>query len=520
MDSPPPVEPRLRRHFSVLVYPFRHALTGRRLAKRLHELDRDWQPWWGRLGEQAVAEALDDTFFFLPYVRTLLFPEVGGRSPATLRSLTLDTLTSEVPEEAVLRLTCTPDRLRSLQSLQLDFERLDDAGKVIDRFSAPFDIGWIDLLLFPHQIGFLLLKVQLAEDQPPVQRLNDFLYFIRLVQPPAVGWQLATWRARDSDAVRWHSRDLVDFLLQGLTEMRGPRPATLKNWLGDPSATAPEHRFTATPFGQVSGQVFHLYTYACLAGSGPPSEGAAAGAPLATPGERILYELATCTQSTHPDFAPHRSYLRRLWRRNRAAFWANWQGLVLHDNAVFLGMRESRFLLGALPHNVEADYLPMYLYALFQKTWLSVMFGDMVQARPRTWWQKLRSLWDVSAARRLMDHFILFQNRFWFVEVTRKPLPVELYRLFQHGLGVEPLYRELAEQVHDLETYYEQRLSRRVSRITALALLLGWSASVPVHLFGYHLVEQGLWPQAALVWLAFLGALAVLWVVWTVTSRD
>jgi hypothetical protein len=167
MNPVPASQLSLRHPFTVLAYPFRHALTGSRRSEQLQQLQGRWKPWWGRLngpGEREVA--LDDTFFFLPYVRELLFPEVGGRTAAELATLTLADL-ADVPDDAVLRLTRDGDLDRALQ---LDFElRRADGG--VDSFHAPFDLCWIDAVLFPQQVGFLLLKVRLTEE-PTVARLS------------------------------------------------------------------------------------------------------------------------------------------------------------------------------------------------------------------------------------------------------------------------------------------------------------------------------------------------------------
>jgi len=239
----------------------------------------------------------------------------------------------------------------------------------------------------------------------------------------------------------------------------------------------------------------------------------AAAGPLAGPGRRVLYELATCTDTGRPDSVPHPRFVREVWDRYLVAMWDNWEGLVLHDHVVFLGRWESKFTTGALPSNVEQDYFPLYLFALFQKLWLSGMFGELI--RPR-----LRKRANVGAARRLWDAFLLFQNRYWFVELTRRPLPVQLYRLYQQGLGVTPLYEELAEQVRDLERYHEQKAARQISRLLVSVQLVALPVTALAHLFGFALIERGLW----LLGLGVLGVLYTilfgLWWLWNSTSRD
>src|SRR5205807_2548873 len=135
---------------------------------------------------------------------------------------------------------------------------------------------------------------------------------------------------------------------------------TLGEFVSRLGTTSPPTRYTATQDGQVYGQVFHLFTYACLADA-PAAEAEGDRSPngpdlFASPVQRALYELATCTDTGDPNYRPHPAYLSRLWDRGLVALWDNWQALALHDNVVFLGVRDTRFLATDFPHNVENDY--------------------------------------------------------------------------------------------------------------------------------------------------------------------
>ncbi len=517
------MEAAVARHFTILVYPFRHATGGKGRPERLARLRGRWRPWWQRLDAGALPAAIDDTYFFLPYIRELLFPEAAHKPPGTpsaeeatrLANLTLDDLAREVDPDAVLRMTCAAECREQLRRASLEFERRDEAGKVVERFRAPFEVCWGDVALFPHGIGYLLLKVELREEAPAVGRLNTFRSLLRAVHAPTLGWQMASWRLpRPEGELICTARDLVDFLLQGLTAVPDRGLGTLDKWLLDLAAYPSAPRDSATPFGHVFGQSFHLFTYACLAGSAPAVEGRPAdGRLFASASEQALYELATCTDTARRSYAPHRRFVEGLWERNLAAFWENWQALVLHDNVVFLGLGADGFTVGALPHNVESDYFPLYLYALFQKTWLSVKFGELV--RPQV--QLGRNL---KAARQLWDDFLLFQNHYWFAEVTRKPLATELYRRFRQGLGVEPLYRELAEQARDLQQYHEGKSQRRRHRLQVSAYFVYVPLAAMAALFGMRLIRENLWLTALVMVAAMYALVAGLWYLWNRFDRE
>lgn len=74
---------QLESHFFLLIYSFHHTVGGNDRSQRLAQLNDRWQPWWRRLfgdrGDSAfpLQRALDDTYFFLPSIREMLFPEIA-----------------------------------------------------------------------------------------------------------------------------------------------------------------------------------------------------------------------------------------------------------------------------------------------------------------------------------------------------------------------------------------------------------------------------------------------------------
>src|SRR5207253_10152890 len=132
-------------------------------------------------------------YFFLPYVRELLFPETtrlpGTEAPGQVAHAdwalkeTLPQSGAQVPATAVLRLTYDPARLAALRPARLFLDAKDPA----DHFAAPFEVEWVDAVLFPQNMGFLALKLRLLEERPTVERRNDFLSHVRLIHPPMLG---------------------------------------------------------------------------------------------------------------------------------------------------------------------------------------------------------------------------------------------------------------------------------------------------------------------------------------------
>src|SRR4051794_17239677 len=81
-DAP---DPTLADHCTFAVYPFFHSWADAGWCACLDRVGARWAPWWDRLREDGeVRDGVDATFYFLPYVRSLLFPETDllDREPA------------------------------------------------------------------------------------------------------------------------------------------------------------------------------------------------------------------------------------------------------------------------------------------------------------------------------------------------------------------------------------------------------------------------------------------------------
>jgi hypothetical protein len=499
--------------YTILVYPFRHALSGPDRVRRLELLDGLWRPWLYRMDEPARAAALDDTYFFLPYVRELLFPETtrlpGTDAPGQAAhadwavSESLPQFGAQVHETAVLRLTYDPARLAALRPMRLSLDDKAPAGP----FDAPFDVEWVDAVLFPQEMGFLALKVRLLEEPAPVGRWNDFLHHLRLIHPPRLAWRLASWRLADGRSA-CSGRDVVDFFLQGLTHGDQFRPS-LDEFLPYVRRAADRARYTGTPLGQVYGGVFHLFTYGCLEGgaAAPPAGPDPAPDLFPSATRRALYELATCTPTEDPDYVPHRAAVEALWCDNLIVLWDNWQGLALRDNVVFLGAGGRDFARHALPQNVESDYFHLYLVVLFQRMRMSVIFGDLARKE-----EDLGA--NLREVRRLWDQFVTFQNLYWYHEVTRKPQGGALYRRFQQGLEVLPLYEEAMEHSRELKAYYEGKAQRRTSSLLFFLTIIGIPVQTVVAAGAKYLFDNQIWWAYGLGLAALPAVLYGLWRVW------
>lgn len=369
--------------YTLLIYPFTHDLVETGRVERLRALAPRWRSWWNRLDPAGMTRALDDTYFFLPYVRELLFPETGslGLAEVVRQQSQLDELTSRsaaslaarVASDGVLHLTLDPAELAPLRDLQIALTRSGVPGQP-QCSSVAATCGWIDLYLFPQRVGFLVLKLELTTTPATIDQQLTLLELARPVFSPSIGRPLPSWQLL-ADATELTGRDLVDYLLQGLTAV-SPRllahtPAAFAARL-----RAGEHvpRYSLTGDGQVYGESFRLYSFVCLdlPATYPITP------PFATPQQQLLYELANGRRATPgTPFEPHPEGLQATLTDHRIALWANWEALALPDRVCFLAHRSDDFNRYVLAHNVEADYFQLYLLALYQKLRLSLLAGEL-----------------------------------------------------------------------------------------------------------------------------------------------
>jgi hypothetical protein len=463
--SPTDGDPELLNHYTVVVYPFRHELTGRARLARLDALGPRWAPWSTRLADDDLAAALEATTFFLPYIRSLLYPEVHRLQEETLcddyprwvRLLRewsaegLGAFCAGLPCSGVLRLTGRPGLLRDLASFTLVPAHRPRANP--EPAEVPARLDWLDALLFPCGVGFLLLKVRLAGGGPRLADLVRLNHALRLVPPTTVSAPPALLRFAGGQ--EFTVAGLMNFLTQGLVapwdvpeEERGLVPAA------PPACRRP---YTDTEAGRLYGEHCHLLSYAAVGLAAGTAELPAGPFPSAA--DRILFEYATCIglgeSVRDPMWVPSAEQAARLCRDNRVSLWRCWTGMVLKEAFVFLGTEDLPFTRRYLPRYVENDYLPLYLYVLYQKFQLFTFSTDLMH-------EVARSAGRLRRARALLQRFVTFRSQYWFNEVTRKPQGGDLYRTLQQGLEVPRLYELVTSSVKEVKEYYEGVWARQV----------------------------------------------------------
>lgn len=505
----------------VLILPFEHRLGGDERSEALRLLGETWRPWWRRLATDQLRDALDNGCYFLPHVRELLFPEAAMvEAPSMDRQLRavdelledgldLEELAAKVPSDAVLHLALNRANLAELRSLRVRAPaRVGSSGELPER-AWEIELGWVDVLAWPQGVGFLLLSVQPRDDRIPLDDWRSFLEQIRLVHPPTPSWVMPRWETKEGLA--FEARDLVDYLLEGWTEGgHGAVWSSLGEFL-DHRAEAGCTGYSTGRFGQVYGAAFRLFCYGVAVEEERPADNASDL--FDSPMEEALYQLGTGYSTATDTGLPHPRRVREMREKDLVALWDNWQAMVSGHRVVFLGTRSTKFTRQVLPQNILGQYLYLYLLTLFQKVRLSLLSGEI-----------LRRGWDIAhhrrEARRLWEDFSRFRNLYWYSEMTLSPQGKELFRAFQRGLDLPPLYEEMKEEVRETHRYYQGYYERRFNRLLNVLTFVGLPASLWVSLFAGALIGEpqeqltGSWAVAGWTAIGLYLVVLLTWLYW------
>lgn len=553
------------RHFVILTYAFNHCFVFSKQGEhQLANLDTFWDLWWNRFEGKNINQAVDDTYFFLPHVRSLLFPEVTNTPKSTDWQAWLSKITHEDIEQKVSPTSCL-HLTRKLETFDQKFHL--EMNSQYEQFQCEIQIHWVDVWLFPQSAGFLTLKVELVTDSQDssfpsplkIKDLTNVLYHLRLVQPPNITWTMLRWRSRGTPTLDFTSQDLVDYLLQGLTKVSASIDYhTIGQYvLALQQNSVP--RYSTTDIGMAYGQSFRLFMYACLDETSapmaksavyaeeqaessseaqharseanpevhhdePPSQMELLVKQLLTKMEsqslfedvaqQSLYEMATCTDTSLTNYKPHANGVKKLFDQGYIAIWDNWQAMALHDNTVFLATIPNGFTRFALPHNIEGDYFQLYMLCLYQKVRLNWFSGELIR-RHVNLYKNLRE------ARNLWEDFIHFRNNIWFGDVTFRPQGYELYRSFQRGLGSKDLYETVSCDIRELQDHYETKAERRIGDLLNVLTLVGLPIGILAEVYGDHLLNVEEWPGflvvAGIILIVWIGG----WIAWRRrTARD
>jgi hypothetical protein len=477
--------PPLQNANSTLIYPFEHDLdrpahrkeSGRWRARMGH-LSHRWRPWWARKrsdGHEAgsLERALDDTFFFLPYVRTMLFPETE-LCETEIRERVSDPLNEwaeGLGPGGVQRMTLLPEAH--------PFGTFEISQTVPDgNVSASGQLDWIDCVLFPQRVGFVLLRI--SQQKATLDSFGLLLYLCRMVHPPNLNFARPVWKATPTSGkeISFTTREICDFLVEGMVKSEPGSGEALKTRFEEELVKGGERptSYSFTAPGQTYGATMRGFSTCTL----PQKE---AGWPaqtakeeelprrfFETPGEWIAYEWLSGMPVSTPDYRPRPASLRPMLEANRYTRWENWSLLAMREGVATVGECSSRWTSETLLEIFDADYLPLYLLVLYQEMRLSALAGE-IQSKQSNPSEKLEQ------ATHFLNEFLVFRNFFWFVQPTSRQQGIELYNLFQRASGVLPLFESIRSELMEIQDFWEatnaKHTERRLRNLQWIGFILG-----------------------------------------------
>ena len=151
------------------------------------------------------------------------------------------------------------------------------------------------------------------------------------------------------------------------------------------------------------------------------------------------------------------------------------------DRGVLAQFRHQHFLL--------------FLIAHFQKAAL-LMFSDrLVDALKRLEVTDPESVKQLQARdpQRLSQRFLRFTHRYWFHEVSEQAQARALFHMCTTHLGIDALYAEVKERMHDMNSYLDadslRRQANTVVRLTVVTIF-GLIGTVTTGFLGMNLLAM------------------------------
>lgn len=439
--------PQLTRLECFLHLPFLHRLSRAELARADVDASAGWCHWFERLaaessGEQ-LARVVDHSYFFLPHVRRLLFPEFDGMkdqsgselqraveqqhsNASQVRASFLDADSDGRLQNCTARLTWSPTE--SILNKELVLQSSANSA-------VHFRIDWIDALLFPQHIGVLLLKITTSD---PLDT-GDAASFLRALRKSRNRRRLTVGvpDVLDSETQQKHSwGDLVDSAIRPLES----------------------HDHDAVQLvRETFGTTFKSLVVTSVEGSTPEASIEETRDDL----EVTAFSLGTGHAPTTAVDMYTSEGMSALRRDSMLASWENWRVLG-YDEGVTVALMtgcddaDGRALSDAA-HNVheiaEWSYVLAHILCTVQFVRLHLLFRDLASISP--------SLRDaLNAIEAFEGQFVRYRQVLWHTEATSAPAGGAVYALCRSVYRLDQLNESLQSDIDVMRSHLALRRER------------------------------------------------------------
>lgn len=177
---------------------------------------------------------------------------------------------------------------------------------------------------------------------------------------------------------------------------------------------------------------------------------------------------------------------------------ADWPFFTDTDTGVLAQFRHQHFLLFMIAHFQKAALLMVSDQLVHALERLEVGNPDSVKRFKR-------------AIRQRFEIFLRFTHRYWFHDISEQATAKALFKMCADHLGLDPLYGEVKERIHDMDEYLDSDSLRRqantVVRLTVVTIF-GLIGTVTTGFLGMNLIADADAPLVSR--LIFFGIVLVL----------
>jgi hypothetical protein len=500
LAAPSPATRQVHHLRQVLLWPLRLVASrrGDEVQRRPWELLGAGMPVspWRRMVDEYTGSAdrfherhYNEFVTFLPYVQQFLYGEGRGRHGEASES--------------------------SMHVFRRDDVR---AVRLQPRVGSPtftLQVVHVDLYFF-EDVDIVLLNVELAADDLRLSDAQEILYRFGRGYPS--GWDASGQPVHAMAGVEWldasgavlaaSDAQARDAFLAYVSEHRAPRIAAHWEFMLKP--LVPDHSEHEGTLRYRQIEYYRMPLMAYLAVDDPRT--------LAR-SDFIRLGLVTGAGENDLPFAEHhladfeqRHCYDRFWSDVGAAPRTRYMTcghalVVVGDARAEFYRCRYRGVLAQFRH----QHFMLFLIAHVQKASL-LMFSDRLVdalkrldvADPESVKRFKRAIRNVYAA------FLRFTHRYWFHEVSEQAQARALFRMCTTQLGLDPLYAEVKERMHDMNAYLDadslRRQANTVVRLTVVTIF-GLVGTVTTGFLGMNLLSMGDSPMLLRV-LAFAAVFA------------
>jgi hypothetical protein len=436
----------------ILTLPFPHRFDSRELAASGPAVSAGWEHWFCRVPYEETPLLFDYSYFFVPHVRRLLFPELLGwegkeqSAPKLSAGMSVAQVRSEFGAvdrdryvETALRLTFTSPRpwLKAPLTLGQGSEAIG------------FTVAWVDALLLPQHAGVLMIKVLISQ---PVT-VDQLAYFARRIKKRAFRRRYTVdvepFRYPDNESVDWQT--ILDDLLGGIRSEDD-------RWGG-----AEVVETLGTHFRYVGVAGTHVER------SEPPR-------PFASDLERVLFGVATGHSARNEVDSFSGDALVELRRSRMLNMWDN-KRIVAYDHSLGVAVLRGNAILDRNLHTTlemcEWAFVLMQALLLGQQMRLHLLAAD-IQKTPTSLDTAIEHLEDVER------NAVVFRRIHWVEQVTANDMGERLFDLMRVDMRIREMSRFLDDELGAVRARVmgesqraEKRASERTTRLIELLTFVG-----------------------------------------------